>query len=183
MYNSVIGKGVLSEHYSPRFSRRSFMADNEHKTIITPRQITSPRISAGVNRCPESATPTVFFGHIRVHRPRLVFRDIKYILDDRSSWRSRWKREPSSSSVVAEDNKEAKEGDGKRANGIDEKERIMTGKVACGGIMRLSTMPSLCVRFIATVASCQRRFPFAVPSQLQSSGFEPTRGQAQGIIT
>lgn len=112
------------------------MANNEHKTIIRPRQITSPRISAGVNRCPENATPTVFFGHIRVHRPRLVFRDIKYIPDDRSSWRSRWKREPLSSSVVAEDNKEAKEGDGKRANGIDEKERIMTGKVACGGIMR-----------------------------------------------
>jgi hypothetical protein len=101
------------------------MADNEHKTIITPRQITSPRISAGVNRCPENATPTVFFGHIRVHHPRLVLRDIKYIPDDRSSRRSRWKREPLSSSVVAEDGKEAKEGDGKRANGIDEKERIV----------------------------------------------------------
>jgi hypothetical protein len=34
-------------------------------------------MSAGVNRCPENVTPTIFLGHIRVGYPRRVLRDIK----------------------------------------------------------------------------------------------------------
>lgn len=34
-------------------------------------------LSAGVNRCPENATPAIFLGHIRAHHPRRVLRNIK----------------------------------------------------------------------------------------------------------
>jgi hypothetical protein len=68
-------------------------------------------------------TLTVFFGHVRVRNPRCVLRGIEYVPNYRPRWRTRWIRQPSSSSTVAESSKDVKEKrDRKAVKGIDEKE-------------------------------------------------------------
>ena len=80
-------------------------------------------ILAGNNLCLKNAKPTVFLRHICVCNPRRVLRDIKQIPNYRPGWRARWIRQPSSSSMVAKDNKKIKgKRDDEAINGIDEKE-------------------------------------------------------------
>ena len=66
-------------------------------------------------------------------------------------------------------------GDGKCVNRIDEKELHPDRDGCLWGNNHDSPMPSLCVQFLVTVARCQRRFPFAVSSQLRSTMIEQMR--------
>ena len=64
--------------------------------------------------------PTVFLGHICVRTPRSILRDIEKIPNNRQAWWARWIRQPSSSSMIAKDDKEVKrKEDGKTIKGVD----------------------------------------------------------------
>src|SRR5260370_17166401 len=76
----------FTEKNTPRLSRRSLTADNEHNTTITRektrRQMISPwnaGFQLGRTHVAEGNTPTVFLGHICIRNPRLFLRDIKKI--------------------------------------------------------------------------------------------------------
>jgi hypothetical protein len=66
----------------------------------------------------KNVIPTVFLGHVCVHNPRLIPRDIKKIANYRPRRRSRWVRQVIPSSAFAKFDKKVKEKrDGECVNG------------------------------------------------------------------